>query len=144
MSLIMLVALAANGWHLMRESSWFFLCRTAKMLKSLLWKEKKTQEKKRSNNHHEKQKERQSSLAASRALFNRVAICRRCAKMVPITRPFERHFPIGPCFLPSRIGLSISTVLRAAILRSYQTKATRPNVACVRWYHNCGRKSEQW
>ena len=139
----MLVVLAANGWHLMRESSWFFLCRTSKMLKSLLLKRKKRR-KKRSNNHHEKQKERQSSLAASRALFNRVAICRRCAKMVPITRPFERHFPIGPCFLPSRIGLSISTVLRAAILRSYQTKATRPNVACVRWYHNCGRQSEQW
>ena len=46
MSLIMLVVLAANGWHLMRESSWFFLCRTSKMLKSLLLKRKKTQEKK--------------------------------------------------------------------------------------------------
>ena len=49
----MLVALAAKGWHLMRESSWFFLCRTSKMLKSLLLKRKKRR-KKRSNNHHEK------------------------------------------------------------------------------------------
>ena len=70
-----------------------------------------------------------------------VAICRSCAKWCQLLGLSSAIFPLAGCFLPPRIGLSISTVLRDAILGWYQTKATRPD-ACHTTGHTPPERNE--
>ena len=52
-----------------------------------------------------------------------VAICRSCAKWCQLLGLSSAIFPLAGCFLPPRIGLSISTALRDAILGLVSNKS---------------------